>query len=268
MGKYNLQRNFEGYLNTPLLWQDAEVYGFKQMIINGLTRQFSSDESTNNLHLGKLLEQFVFHQLKDDSTCSILAKNVQIQDDKRTIGELDALLMTENGPVHLEIIYKFYLYDPSAGLTELSHYIGLNRKDNLLHKVHKLKEKQQPLLYHSKTQFLLNDLGLILNEIKQQVLFKAQLFLPFDDQKVVFHQLNPACVKGFYLKFDDLKIFKTGQFYIPDKIDWLMDIPDDVTWMSFDDFLIKLNRWKAKNLAPMFWLKDAGNYSKFFVVWW
>lgn len=59
MGKYNLQRNFEGYLNTPLLWRDAEVYGLKQMVINGLTRQFSSDESTNNLHLGKLLEQFV-----------------------------------------------------------------------------------------------------------------------------------------------------------------------------------------------------------------
>src|SRR5690606_23106204 len=124
------------------------------------------------------------------------------QDGKRTIGELDALLMTEIGPVHLEIVYKFYLYDPDEGQTELSHWIGPNRKDNLLQKLKKLKEKQFSLLYHSKTQPLLDNLGLILDEIKQQVLFKAQLFLPLGHQNTVFFQLNPACVKGFYLKIN------------------------------------------------------------------
>lgn len=268
MEKDNLQRNFEGYLSTPRLWQDAEIYGLQQCVLSKTSLRNFSVINAGNLRLGKLVEQFVFHQLSDDDSCSIIAENIQVQDGKRTIGELDALLMTESGPVHLEIIYKFYLYDPEEGPTELSHWIGPNRKDSLLQKLDKLKEKQLPLLYHPKTQSLLDDLGLSTSETIQQVLFKAQLFLPLDHQNIEFNQLNPACVKGFYVKMDNLELFKTGQFYIPEKINWLMDVHDDVKWINYDDFLIKLNPLTNKKLAPLCWLKQHGKYSKFYVVWW
>ncbi|RXJ51176.1 DUF1853 family protein [Gelidibacter gilvus] len=268
MEKDNLQRNFEGYLNTPLLWHDAEVYGLKQCALKGMIFRNFTQKSNEHLRLGKLVEQFVFHQLDEDGSYSILAENIQIQDGKRTIGELDALLMTENRPVHLEIIYKFYLYDPSEGNTELSHWIGPNRRDSLLQKLDKLKEKQLPLLYHPKTQSLLDDLSLNLSEIKQQILFKAQLFLPLDHQKTVFSQLNPDCVKGFYLKINDLERFELGQFYIPEKVNWLMDIHEHVAWMDYHGFMMEIKQWTFKKLAPMCWLKLNGHYSKFFVVWW
>ncbi|MGC1633732.1 MAG: DUF1853 family protein, partial [Gelidibacter sp.] len=158
MKKDNLQRNFEGYLNSSLLWRGAEVYDLQQCFLESSIPQPFTKIMTEQLRLGKLVERFVFHQLVEDRSRKILAQNVQIQAHNRTLGELDALLMTPNGPIHLEIIYKFYLYDPNEGKDELSHWIGPNRKDSLLQKLDKLKNKQLPLLYHPETHFLLNDL--------------------------------------------------------------------------------------------------------------
>lgn len=268
MGTDDLQRNFEGYLNTSVLWHNAEIYGLKQCALNDCISLLFTEKVPNHLRLGKLVERFVCHQLIDDATCNVLAENVQIQDDKRTIGELDVLYMTSDGPIHLEIIYKFYLYDPNEGSDELSHWIGPNRKDSLLQKLDKLKEKQLPLLYHPQTQAMLNDLDINVNEIKQQVVFKAQLFLPFDDQKKVFFSLNPDCVEGFYVKREDLEHFKNSQFFIPEKINWLMGVDKNVNWLNYDQFKAQVMEWIDREIAPLCWMKEHGVLRKFFVVWW
>lgn len=144
----DLQRNFEGYLQTPILWQNTEVYGLQHYALKPMKVEAFTKEITQNLRLGKLVERFVFSQLGEDSECQILAENLQIQDGKRTIGELDALILDKGKPIHLEIVYKFYLFDPHENDNELSHWIGPNRKDSLLQKLEKLREKQLPLLYH------------------------------------------------------------------------------------------------------------------------
>lgn len=264
----NLQRNFEGYLNTPLLWKNTEVYGLEQCVLEDLTVVNFTENVAANLRLGKLVERFVYHQILQDPSLGILAENIQIIDDKRTLGEMDALLMTKNGPVHLEIVYKFYLYDSDYGDDELSHWIGPNRKDSLLQKLDKLKNKQLPLLYRPQTQLVLDDLQLNSKNIKQQVLFKAQLFLPMDYQKEIFFTLNPDAVKGFYIKKDDLSRFNAFQFYIPEKIDWLMEVNKDVNWLDYDEFLTDVTRWLDKEMAPLCWLNEDGIFRKFFVVWW
>lgn len=268
MGTDDLQQNFRGYLNTPNLWLDAKVYGMHQYILNGSTSAKFTGNVVGNLRLGKLVERFVFQQLTDDNTCDILAENIQIQDGKRTIGELDALLMTKNGPVHVEIIYKFYLFDPNQGNDELSHWIGPNRKDSLLQKLDKLKTKQLPLLYHPKTLLELENLKLKVENFKQHVLFKAQLFLPLDQNETVFYKLNPNCVYGFYIRLDDLLQFKTAQFYIPEKIDWLMEAKYEVPWLDHDNFTSEVKIWLDRKISPLFWMKDKGILSKFFVIWW
>ena len=90
---------------------------------------------------------FISHSSKDKEI-KILAENVQIQNEKTTVGEIDCILTTAKKPVHLEIIYKFYLYDKSVGTNELEHWIGPNRRDSLVSKLNKLKDKQLPLLYN------------------------------------------------------------------------------------------------------------------------
>jgi len=268
MDTVTLQRNFDGYVNTPILWCDAPVYGLKPYVLGSYPIEHHIIPTGKNLRLGKLVEQFVFHQMAADPSCTILAENIQIQDDKLTIGELDALLMTDAGPVHLEIIYKFYLYAPDEGDSELAHWIGPNRKDALVQKLTKLKEKQLPLLYHPKTQPLLKKLGLIASDIQQQVLFKAQLFLPLHFKGDAFSQLNLECVNGFYSTSADLAQFKADQFYIPSKLDWIMDPDDTVTWLDYEDFMVEVMVWLHEHRSPLCWLKTGTNFKKFFVVWW
>lgn len=268
MDKEDLQRNFQGYLNTPVLWHGADVYDLKQCVLKEYGSVLFTGKVSDNFRLGKLVERFVGDQLIHNTSYDILAENVQIQDGKRTIGELDALLMSNAGPIHLEIIYKFYLYDPDDGNDELSHWIGPNRKDSLLQKLDKLKNKQLPLLYHPKTQLLLKELELDIDEIKQQVLFKAQLFLPLNTHGDLFFALNPKCVEGFYLKTEELHKFKSAQFYIPKKINWLMAVDDDIAWMNYDEFRTEVTDWLDKKMAPLCWLNNHGALSKFFVVWW
>lgn len=255
-------------METPLLWNDTSIYGLKSFILNNSNPRPFDGSVTDNLRLGKMVERFVSHQLKADPECTILTENIQVQDGKRTIGELDALIMTDDGPVHLEIIYKFYLYDPDEGTTEIAHWIGPNRKDALVQKLNKLKEKQLPLLYHPKTQPLLDELGLTLTKIKQQVLFKAQLFLPLDFKEAAFDDLNPACVKGFYIKRDELHRFKNAQFYIPQKRDWIMNGHETVAWLDYTNFTTEVNSWLTEKRSPLCWLKEAGKIEKFYVVWW
>lgn len=268
MERDDLQRNFEGYLNTPLLWQDAKVYNLQQCDLTKWTHHKFTLKSTGKLRLGKLVERFVCHQLSDHDSYTILAENVQIQDGKKTIGELDALLLMKNEPIHLEIVYKFYLYEPDEGNDELSHWIGPNRKDSLIQKLYKLKQKQLPLLYHPQTLVLLDNLSLDRTKIKQQVLFKAQLFLPLDYPKIVCSNLNPDCIKGFYITKNELHRFETAKFYIPEKINWLMEVDRDVNWLNYEAFTSEVTEWLDKKLAPLCWLRMNGVLRKFFVVWW
>lgn len=267
MNTNNLQRNFKGYLSTSILWNDV-VFGLEPYTLKTLTFQHFTDTSVGHLPLGKMVERFVSHQLAADPSCTILAENIQIQDGKLTIGEMDAFLLTEAGPVHLEVIYKFYLYDPHKAATELTPWIGPNRKDTLLQKLTKLKEKQLPLLYHPKTQPVLKHLGITVANIKQQVLFKAQLFLPLNFTGQAFDQLNAACVEGFYVKRDDLHQFKTAQFYIPEKQDWIRAADDTVEWMDYDGFNVQVTRLLYEERSPLCWLKVGTTLKKFFVVWW
>jgi len=62
--------------------------------------------------------------------------------------------------IYLEIQFKFYLYDKTLGETEIDHCIGPMRRDSLLIKLAKLREKQLPLLYTNETKVLLISLFL------------------------------------------------------------------------------------------------------------
>ena len=132
-----IQKRYEGFLETPCLWKTNVVSNLIQFEINSESDKIdiSIDE---NLRLGKYVERLVSFELSQQENISILAENVQIQKDKRTLGELDCLLLKNNKPIHLEIIYKFYVYDESVGNNETDHFIGPNRKDSLIEKLTKL----------------------------------------------------------------------------------------------------------------------------------
>lgn len=246
----------------------SKVEGIQQFELDIESSSVFHRTISKRIRLGQLAEQFVFNQIEDSKGFDLIAENIQIKVDQRTIGELDAIVQKENRLVHLEIVYKFYVYDPTQGASEIERWIGPNRKDSLIEKLTKLKTKQFPLLYHASTIELLSQLDIDVKTLEQQVLFKAQLFLPYSHE-ITFEQLNPKCVQGFYIHKNDLKQFEHHLFYIPTKYDWILDPNDSVDWQSLMSFYTATEAYFSQKQSPLFWMKTPeGLLHKGFIVWW
>lgn len=264
----DIQNHFEGFLKTPSLWTGKAVYNLKQFQIDQKSISLNK-EIDGSLRLGKYIERFVSYQLDQNEQLEIISENIQIQQDKITLGELDCILLKAEQPIHLEIIYKFYLYDATVGTDEIAHFIGPNRKDCLQSKLEKLQKKQLPLLYSKECQNYLKTISLNANDIEQEVYFKAQLFVPFTNKNIQLKQLNSACIIGFYIHMEALQQFKKCSFYIPHKKDWLTLPHPQVAWQSLRSFTKDCNKIRQRNFSPMCWIKHKnGCIEKFFLVWW
>lgn len=264
----DIQKRYEGFLQTNCLWKSDAIYQLHQFEISSKSVKidFEIDEK---LRLGKYIERFVSYQLAQEKSIKIISENVQIQQEKRTLGELDCIILKDNKPIHLEIIYKFYLYDSSNGNSEIEHFIGPNKKDSLIEKLTKLKEKQLPLLYSKQCEAYLKSINLNALEIKQQVYFKAQLFVPFANQNIELTNLNQDCICGFYINKKELEQYTNCKFYIPNKKDWLVVAHQNVNWLNLNQFKETSNTYLEREFSPLCWLKKAnGELKKIFLVWW
>ncbi|CDF79363.1 conserved hypothetical protein (DUF1853) [Formosa agariphila KMM 3901] len=260
---------FEGYKNTRPLWNGRNSWGMQQFEMKDLKSSQLNRAFDTKLRLGKLVERFVDVELTAHDNIEIIAENLQIQKEKRTLGEIDCILKRDEQLIHLEIIYKFYLYDPEVGITEFDHWIGPNRKDSLVDKLTKLHEKQLPLLFNPETKKYLDAFEISSDHIEQQVYFKAQLFLPYGLKTNVFTELNPDCVTGFYIRHTELELFQDCKFYMPKKTDWLCEIQIQLPWMNFNTFKTQLQPLIDTKTSPLCWIKRPnGVTEKCFVVWW
>ena len=263
----DVQNRYDGFLKTPSLWKKDVIFNMKQFETHSKSDRIDLDID-DKLRLGKYIERLVSFELSQNLAIKILSENLQIQDGKITLGEIDCLLLKDEKPIHLEVIYKFYIYDVSVGTSEIDHFIGPNRKDALIEKLKKLSEKQLPLLYSKSCEPYLENLELKATEIDQQVYFKAQLFIPFGE-KINLSILNLECVVGYYIKKENLSQFLDYKFYIPQKIDWIIEPHTQVDWLNYSAFTEVVNPILERKFSPIFWLKHPnGILNKSFLVWW
>tara|TARA_B110000046_G_scaffold185962_1_gene230829 strand:- start:2209 stop:3024 length:816 start_codon:yes stop_codon:yes gene_type:complete len=264
----DIQKRYDGFLQTNCLWKNDAVYNLNQFKIESKSTKIVV-EINDKLRLGKYIEQLVSFQLEQEESISIICENIQIQREKITLGELDCIILKEEKPIHLEIIYKFYLYDASVGETEIHHFIGPNRKDSLVEKLSKLKEKQLPLLYSKECSEYLKSINLNVNKVTQQVYFKGQLFIPFFNNNIQLSVLNQDAICGFYIHQNELSHFKDCAFYIPSKKDWIITPHKNVNWINFDTFKGASKYYLTREFSPLCWMKKPnGEIKKFFFVWW
>ncbi|MHB0755849.1 DUF1853 family protein [Polaribacter sp. M15] len=264
----DIKRRYEGFLQTPSLWKKDVVFDLYQFEIKNVAKKINI-EIDEKLRLGKYIERFVSYQLTQEKDISILCENIQIQQQKRTLGELDCILKKDKSIIHLEIIYKFYLIDKNVGKTEIDHCIGPNRKDALIEKLKKLKDKQLPLLYTDECKMYLKSINLNAKEIAQQVFFKAQIFVPFTDRNMPLKILNTNCIAGFFINKKQLSFFSDAKFYIPNKKDWLVIPHQNVNWLNYERFKELSSDYLARQFSPLCWLKlPSGVIEKIFLVWW
>lgn len=268
MNKNLEHKRYQGYLNTPLLWT-SECMGIKQYKINKTEPTIDKEFSKKRLRLGLLVEQFVFQCIKHQETVQLLASNLQVIENKKTIGELDCLVLDQNKYLHLEVVYKFYLYDDSIKGNEIDKWIGPNRKDSLKQKLHKLKTQQLPLLRHPRSEQLISQLGYEVGLFTQRVHFKAQLFLPINFDKEKIKILNKECVVGFYISLKQLLQLNQHKFYMPRKLDWLIEPHNNVPWFTSAELLSKITKEQNIKRSVLCWINDeSGLLKKAFIVFW
>jgi len=264
------QQRYLGCLATPPLWKGTTVSPFRQIALALSPEPLEEQASFNQYRLGKLAEAFVFHALKKRPSVSWICDNLQIQQDKRTVGEIDALFYLEGQPVHLEVAYKFYLFDTlEKHETPLGAWIGPNRKDRLVQKLKKLHRKQFPLLHSEVTSTYLKPYGLVAGALEQRLCFKAQLFLPYQQQELDVAPLNQDCIAGCYLTLPELKAFRNAAFFIPQKPDWLISPHPKVQWLPYPEARPILKTETDQKRSPMVWVRqNSGKIIRCFVVFW
>lgn len=265
----NFSSFFEGYQSTPVLWK-GRLFNLTQYAVQGLDSFYKIPPPSNKLRLGKWVEHFVALQLEDNKTYQLLAQGLQIRKEKQTIGELDFLFIKELQPIHLECVYKFYLYDHTKSYnSKIEPWIGPNRTDSLTLKLDKLQSKQLPLLHHPVTASYVHELGYEAQNFAQCVQFKAQLFLPLNKLDVQLGPLNRKCVIGFYCNLRVLHEFQHFEFYIPLRLEWLARPCLEVNWIAFSKAYKIIKDRCESHQSPMIWLKDPeDNLQKAFVTWW
>ena len=266
-----------GFINTPSLWRDRDLFDIKQFQYPDYTDNNLLDSASHipdlrtNFVLGKRMEIFFNHLLFHSQQFEVIAKNLQIYREKITLGELDFLIkdLQHNSTYHVELVYKFYLYDPLYDGKE--GWIGPNRKDSLIQKISRLQEHQLPLLHAKETREIIRSYGLNEKEIEQQVCFKATLFIPKSHKLPAFPNINTACIVGYWIRFKDFSYseYATHSFYAPKKQDWPIDPSTNKEWNSYPEFLVQVEEFINNRMSPLVWMKNkTGGFQRFFVVWW
>jgi hypothetical protein len=270
MNALRTQQRYNGCLTTPPLWEGTTVSPFRQMELALRPDPLEDTAAFDQHRLGKLAEAFVFYALKKHPSVSWICDNLQMQQGKRTAGEIDALFYHKGQPVHLEVAYKFYLFDTHEQYdTPLGPWIGPNRKDRLVQKLDKLHRKQFPLLQSELAARYLDHYGLTPGAVEQRHCFKGQLFLPYQQQELDIAPLNPDCIAGFYLAFSELEAFRDAAFFIPQKPDWLITPHRQAQWLPYAAAVPILKAEIDKKRSPMVWVRpNNGALLRCFVVFW
>ena len=222
-----------------------------------------------NLRLGHLAEKIVAELIKSSTNYKVLYENVQVMDGKKTIGEIDFIIKNNitKQLTHVELAYKFYLFDPSISSEPINNWIGPNRNDSLREKLEKIKSKQFPLLYHSCTKSIFNKIEI--DEVSQALCLLVSLFIPYQ-YKGSFSPIYEKAIKGYYLNLETFLRFdhSAKNYYIPSKKEWGMDPSENEIWTNFNGIEKHINTSIKEKQAPFFWQKYQDSYVAFFIVWW
>jgi len=222
-----------------------------------------------NVRLGHLAEKVISQLIKLSTNYQVLYENVQVMEEGKTIGEIDFIIeeIDTKKQTHLELAYKFYLFDPSISSKAINNWIGPNRNDSLIEKLEKLKTKQFPLLYHDGTRSTLSDIDI--DDVSQALCLLVSLFVPYE-YKLNFSPAYTNAIEGYYINFDTFINLDHSQktYYLPTKKEWGMDPSENEIWEGFSAVERGITNSLQEKQALLCWQKHGEEYSTLFIVWW
>lgn len=173
--------------------------------------------------LGLQFEQMIQDWLLGDPDRQLLAHNLQVRTDGRTLGEFDLLVQTPDGPEHWELAVKFFL--GTGDQRDARNWYGPNPDDTLAGKLERLQGHQLMLSRTAAGMQLLA--AMQIHDVRPRGFVKGRLFYPYEQfqaQRFVHPEIvNPRHARGWWQSIDDfLGHTDAGrQFVLLDKSLWL-----------------------------------------------
>ncbi|WP_169545957.1 DUF1853 family protein [Sneathiella aquimaris] len=152
--------------------------------------------------LGTYFEFLVFFWLTHLPSVSILSKNLQIQSEKQTVGELDLIFSFDGQIYHWELAVKFYASIGDA--KEEANWFGPLKKDTLKRKLDHLRNHQLPLANTVAAKQSL--IPMEATELISYPFVKGMLFSPHHSAEFIHPvSVSHTCQKGQWIEISDLK---------------------------------------------------------------
>lgn len=214
----------------------------------------------------------------------LIAKNIQVFENNKTVGEFDFIYLDEvtNEYCHLEVAVKYYLGVNSDHQKDVStnsysmmrSWVGPNVNDQLDKKTTKMIEHQTKLSQTSGGKQVLAKLGI--NKIKTQACLLGYLFYPAGEHFQPPEHTREKHNRGYWLKLGQLEgILLTSELWmVINKPHWMSQkVMSRQQLDSSDELLNKLNKYFSETSKPIlisnFELIDDNQFvsvDKYFVV--
>lgn len=150
--------------------------------------------------LGIYFESLWGFYLEKHPSFNLIAKNLQVNEQKRTVGEFDFIIQDRKSGayIHQEIAIKFYLgfkQKNSHTFSDGKHsWLGPQCRDRLDLKMDKLINAQTNLSKTEAGQRTLHSLSI--KQISSQIVIKGYLFYPNDNSAIAPAFCNPTHLRG------------------------------------------------------------------------
>ncbi len=269
------QSNSAGFFSTKAISNESLVPGiplFDWPSTHSLSISDAELEIPERLMQGKRAERYFSEWLKQSHDYKLLAENIQIISGKQTLGEFDFVVkrVRDGQIIHIELVHKYYLFDPTVQGTEMEHWIGPNRGDQLDFKLDKLRDHQFPLLQTTPARERMTEFGCEVDEMEQQLLFLANLFVPAEGE-IDFDKVNRNGVEGTWMRLAEWqeKADLNSLFFIPEKKDWFSRDLATTEWYPKKIAQQKIEELHKRKRSPLVYTKnELGEQQRDFVVWW
>jgi hypothetical protein len=179
--------------------------------------------ATRSWKVGLYFESLLAEWFRWHSQYDLLAQNLQVRDETRTLGAFDFVLRHGTGQAqHWEVAVKFYLQRQAS--EDWTAWVGPNQRDRLDIKLERMRHHQLPLSARLEAANALASIH-IAEPPEQIALLKGMFFVPWNAPSLRPRGCAPETPVGQWITTSDFAAFSETQppcrWCVREKPDWL-----------------------------------------------
>jgi len=218
-------KNIDQYLSLT-----AERVAWFQQLDQNPTALKTHINAIPNQRLGLYFETLWHFFFQHDPEFDLVANNLPVRDQTRTLGEYDLIVFSHSLQryLHIELAVKFYLWSGNPSLqpskiTHFEHWLGPNCRDRFDRKWRHLTRQQIQLSNTPEGKVKLAELGV--DKVDTCIGLKGALFYPQSINALHHLQLSPTHWHGSWLPLGQATTLPNDCYWkILGKTEWLSPV--------------------------------------------